>query len=223
MAGPEAAPRSATREPTLLIVTDRRDLDEQIEGTFLNCGFPSPTRATSVRELRELLSSGRHHLKHGAEVSRGRRHRRARPTHRQSAHPVLSEASNVFVLTDEAHRTQYGSLAANLRAALPNAVFFGFTGTPIDKDDRSTLQTFGPYIDTRQYSIEMAVADGATVPIFYESRLPNLHIIGQTLDQIFDRVFADRSEAERRAIRPSTRPSRPSPKHRAASRRSAWT
>ncbi len=187
--------------PTLLIVTDRRDLDEQIEGTFLNCGFPSPARATSVRELRDFLSGpgGRTILttvqkfqEVGGISGAGTRSIKAK-------HPVLSEAENVFVLTDEAHRTQYGSLAANLRAALPNAVFFGFTGTPIDKDDRSTLQTFGPYID--QYSIEMAVKDGATVPIFYESRLPSLHIIGQTLDQIFDRVFADRSEAERRAIK----------------------
>ena len=112
---------------------------------------------------------------------------------------MLTEASNIFVLTDEAHRTQYGSLAANLRTALPNAVFFGFTGTPIDKKDRSTLKTFGPYID--QYTIEQAVADEATVPIFYESRLPTLQIIGQTLDQVFDRVFADRTDEERRAIK----------------------
>jgi hypothetical protein len=68
---------------------------------------------------------------------------------------LLSEASNIFVLADEAHRTQYGGLAANLRKALPNACFLGFTGTPIDKKDRSTLQTFGGYIDT--YIIEQAV------------------------------------------------------------------
>ena len=102
-------------------------------------------------------------------------------------------------MVDEAHRTQYKSLAANMRQALPNACFLGFTGTPIDKKDRSTLQTFGPYIDT--YTIEQAVRDRATVPIFYESRLPELQIIGQTLDQVFDRVFADRSEDERAAIK----------------------
>ena len=103
------------------------------------------------------------------------------------------------MLTDEAHRTQYGGLAANMRQALPNAAFFGFTGTPIDKKDRSTLSTFGSYIDT--YTIEQAVADGATVPIFYESRLPELRIVGNTLDALFDRVFADRSEEEREAIK----------------------
>ena len=102
-------------------------------------------------------------------------------------------------MVDEAHRTQYRSLAANMRQALPNACFLGFTGTPIDKKDRSTLRTFGPYIDT--YTIEQAVQDGATVPIFYESRLPELQIIGQTIDQVFDRVFADYTEDERAAIK----------------------
>jgi len=116
-----------------------------------------------------------------------------------SEFPTLTEARNVFVLTDEAHRTQYGSLAANMRKALPNAAFFGFTGTPIDKKDRSTLQTFGPYIDT--YTIEQSVKDGATVPIFYESRLPELRIVGNSLDAIFDRVFADRSKEQREAIK----------------------
>ena len=124
---------------------------------------------------------------------------RPSPAERTTAHPTLSEVANVFVLVDEAHRTQYRSLAANMRRALPNACFLGFTGTPIDKQDRSTLRTFGPYIDT--YTIEEAVRDGATVPIFYESRLPELRIIGQTIDQVFDRVFADRSDEERAAIR----------------------
>ena len=124
---------------------------------------------------------------------------RRSPAGRTTAHPTLSEAANVFVLVDEAHRTQYRSLAANMRRALPNACFLGFTGTPIDKQDRSTLRTFGPYIDT--YTIEQAVRDGATVPIFYESRLPELRIIGQTIDRVFDRVFADRSDEERAAIR----------------------
>ena len=78
-------------------------------------------------------------------------------------------------------------MAANMRAALPNACFLGFTGTPIDKKDKSTLTTFGPYIDT--YTIEQAVADKATVPIYYEGRLPELQIIGQNLDKIFDHVF----------------------------------
>lgn len=189
--------------PTIVIVTDRKDLDEQITRTFTACGFPNPDRAESVRELRELLRgpTGKtvlttvqmlQELKEEKAGSKDRRTKRAE-------YPLLSEAHNVFVLADEAHRTQYGGLAANLRKALPNAAFFGFTGTPIDKDDRSTLSTFGSYIDT--YTIEQAVADGATVPIFYEGRLPELRILGSTLDALFDRVFSDRTEKEREAIK----------------------
>ncbi len=199
--------------PTLVIVTDRKDLDEQINKTFHACGFPNPEQAESVRDLRELLSgpTGKTVLTTvqkfqelagvdgGAGAAGGKR---SRSTSRRTARgdfPVLSEARNIFVLTDEAHRTQYGGLAANMRRALPNAAFFGFTGTPIDKNDRSTLTTFGPYIDT--YTIEQAVADKATVPIFYEGRLAELRIVGNTLDALFDRVFADRSDEEREAIK----------------------
>jgi type I restriction enzyme R subunit len=187
--------------PTIVIVTDRIELDDQITKTFLACGVPNPQRAESVREMRELLSgaTGKTIMttvqKFQELASAGDPRKRST----REEHPVLSTAENIFVLVDEAHRSQYGGLAANLRQALPNACLFGFTGTPIDKNDRSTLQTFGSYIDT--YTIEQAVADGATVPIFYEGRLPELRIIGNTLDAIFDRVFADRSEEEREAIK----------------------
>lgn len=196
--------------PTLLVVTDRRDLDRQISETFTRCGFPNPERARKVTHLRQLLSGPGGQVvmttvqkfqdaipaaKAPAKANTKTSTRRVvRP-----AHPTLSAASNIFVMVDEAHRTQYSSLAANMRAALPNACFLGFTGTPIDKKDRSTLTTFGPYIDT--YTIEQAVADGAVVPIFYESRLPELRIIGQSLDKVFERVFADRSDEERAAIK----------------------
>jgi type I restriction enzyme R subunit len=186
----------AHENPTLVLVTDRVDLDEQIAKTFQACGFPNPQRAESVRELRDLLRGP------GGGTILTTVHKfqdLAIKGKKRSEFPTLTEARNVFVLTDEAHRTQYGSLAANMRKALPNAAFFGFTGTPIDKKDRSTLQTFGPYIDT--YTIEQSVKDGATVPIFYESRLPELRIMGNSLDAIFDRVFADRSKEEREAIK----------------------
>ena len=214
------------RQPAVVIVTDRTKLDRQIAGVFTACGFPNPERADSVRSLRRLLEhptgrtvmttiqkfqeiagaggAGRaaeraaDHPALTAAAERGRSARRS-SAGQAADHPTLSEAVNVFVLVDEAHRTQYRSLAANMRRALPNACFLGFTGTPIDKQDRSTLRTFGPYIDT--YTIEQAVRDGATVPIFYEGRLPELRIIGQTIDQVFDRVFADRSDEERAAIR----------------------
>ncbi len=190
------------RNPTLVLVTDRRSLDKQIAGTFENCGFPNPERAESVRDLRDLLTgtTGKtvlttiqkfQELVPPADNGHIRK--------KLNGHPTFSDADNIFVLVDEAHRTQYRSLAANMRRALPNGCFFGFSGTPIDKQDRSTIQTFGPYIDT--YTIEQAVADGATVPIFYESRLPELRVVGATLDQLFDRVFADRSKEEREAIK----------------------
>lgn len=192
--------RDETHEnPTLVLVTDRVDLDDQISKTFVACGFPNPTRAESVRDLKALLSGppGRTILTtvHKFQDATGK----VPGGTRRAEFPTLSEATNIFVLTDEAHRTQYGSLAANMRKALPNAAFFGFTGTPIDKKDRSTLSTFGPYID--QYTIEQAVADGATVPIFYEGRLPELRILGSSLDALFDRVFADRSDEEREAVK----------------------
>lgn len=189
------------RNPTIVIVTDRTDLDRQISKTFERCGYPNPERAKGVQDLRDLLTNSigktiTTTIQKFQELTSvaGDSKRASR-----DEHPTLSEADNIFVLVDEAHRTQYSSLAANMRKALPNACFLGFTGTPIDKQDRSTLHTFGPYID--QYTIEQAVQDGATVPIFYESRLPQLRIIGNSLDKVFDHVFADRSKEEREAIK----------------------
>ena len=189
----------AQQHPTVVIVTDRTKLDRQIAGVFTACGFPNPERADSVRDLRRILEQPTGKtvmttIQKFQEVTGPDDSSR-----RRAIHPTLSEATNIFVMVDEAHRTQYRSLAANMRQALPNACFLGFTGTPIDKKDRSTLHTFGSYIDT--YTIEQAVRDKATVPIFYESRLPELQIIGKTIDQVFDRVFADRSQDERAAIK----------------------
>jgi type I restriction enzyme R subunit len=207
--------RDPTHEnPTLVVVTDRKDLDAQINKTFQACGFPHPEQAGSVRELRALLSgpTGKTVLTTVQKFqeldsavadpqAEGEPKSEADPKKRKDReeYPVLNEAKNLFVLADEAHRTQYGGLAGNMRKALPNAAFFGFTGTPIDKNDRSTLVEFGPYIDT--YTIEQSVADGATVPIFYEGRLAELRIVGNKLDALFDRVFADRTEEEREAIK----------------------
>ena len=187
---------SELANPTMVIVTDRRDLDRQIEGTFRNAGFPNPERAKSVRHMRELLTTG------GGQtvMTTVQKFQDAVEPGPRANHPVLTTASNVFVMVDEAHRTQYKNLAANMRAALPNACFLGFTGTPIDKNDKSTKRTFGEYIDT--YTIQQSVADGATVPIYYESRLPELHVQGgDTLDALFERMFSDRTPEERAAIK----------------------
>ena len=187
----------AQQQPTVLIVTDRTKLDSQIAGVFTACSFPNPERAASVRDLRRILEhpTGRTvmtTIQKFQELD-------APGNGRRSTSRALSDAANIFVMVDEAHRSQYRSLAANMRGALPNACFLGFTGTPIDKEDKSTLRTFGSYIDT--YTIEQSVQDGTTVPIFYESRLPGLQIVGQNLDKLFDREFVDRSDEERAAIK----------------------
>jgi len=182
--------------PAIVVVTDRRDLDRQIEGSFLRAGYQNPTRAKSVRHMRELLAEA------GGQtvMTTVQKFQEALEAGSRSEHPALTLASNVFVMVDEAHRTQYKGLAMNMRAALPNACFLGFTGTPIDKNDRSTKRTFGDYIDT--YTIQQSVEDHATVPIYYESRLPDLHVQGgETIDALFERMFADRTPEEREAIK----------------------
>jgi type I restriction enzyme R subunit len=173
--------------PAIAIVTDRTDLDRQITGTFTACGFPNPEQAVRINHLKELLAAhaGKTILTTVQKFG--------------GINEKLAEADNIFVMVDEAHRTQYKSLAARMRQALPNACFLGFTGTPIDKKDRSTFATFGPYIHT--YTIDEAVKDGATAPIFYETRLADLHIAGETIDQVFERVFRDRTQEEREEIK----------------------
>lgn len=175
----------ALGNPTMLIVTDKIDLDEQIHGTFERCGFPNPIKAKSSKKLQELLSNpvGQtitttvQKFQDAAEI-----------------YPTLSQNSNIFVLVDEAHRSQYRSLAANMRKALPNACFLGFTGTPIFKKDRDTFKTFGPYID--RYDHNQSVNDEVTVPIFYEGRMPGLQVSGNSIDLLLERLFPDRSQEE---------------------------
>jgi type I restriction enzyme R subunit len=181
--------------PTLLVVTDRIDLDDQITRKFLAAGFPDPVQAENARHLRGLLSGGG-----GATVvSTVQLFRELTDDARGGGlHQVLSTAENLFVLVDEAHRTEYGHFAANLSRALPNATRFAFTGTPIDKRERSTTRTFGSYIDT--YTIEQATADDVVLKIYYESRLPEERVVGASLDALFERVFADRTPDERQAI-----------------------
>lgn len=187
----------ALANPTLLVITDRTDLDDQITRKFLAAGFPDPVQARNARHLRGLLAGGGgatvlstvqlfRELADDAAAGRG------------GLHQVLSTAENLFVLIDEAHRTEYGHFAANLERALPNATRFAFTGTPIDKKERSTTRTFGSYVD--RYTIEQATADGVVLKIYYEGRLPEERVAGASLDALFERTFADRTAAERREI-----------------------
>jgi type I restriction enzyme R subunit len=172
--------------PTLVIVTDRTDLDDQITSQFKRSGFPNPIQAESGEALRKALSGGAGptvlttvHKFHSAVPKRS---------------AVISSARNVFVMVDEAHRTQYGALAARMRAGLPNACMIAFTGTPIDKKDRSTREVFGDYL--HRYLIDQAVKDGATVPIFYEMRDARLRIDGRELDQDVQAAFPELSDEE---------------------------
>jgi len=176
--------------PTLLIVTDRKDLDRQISETFQNCGFENPVRADRVAHLRRLLATPGQTV-----MTTVQKFRDETDIEKGGRHPVLSTAANVFVLVDEAHRTEYGYFNANLRKGLPNACFVAFTGTPIAK----TVKHFGGYV--HKYTMPQSVADGATVPILYESRMPELAVWGNSLDPMFEAQFPHLTEEQRRKIR----------------------
>jgi len=199
-------------DSTILVVTDRIDLDKQITGTFdrTMAKITTPIQATSVKDLMKLLTQAAPQIilttifkfasEDEATAAITAMFGMAEDTLTFSKEfPVLTTKSNVIVLADEAHRSQYKEMAMNMRNALPNAAFIGFTGTPIDKQDKSTRRTFGDYID--RYSIQQSVDDGATVMIVYEGRKPELHIKDDTLADIFDEEFADRTDKEREAIK----------------------
>ncbi len=187
----------AMENPTLVILTDRNDLDDQLFGTFAGCREllrQEPEQAGSRDELRTLLqrASG------GVIFTTVQKFA---PAAQGETYPVLTNRRNVVVIADEAHRSQYDFIdgfARHLRDALPNASFIGFTGTPIEADDRSTTAVFGDYISV--YDIQQAVADGATVPIYYESRLAQLVLRDEakpTLDEAFDEA-TEGEEVERK-------------------------
>lgn len=150
--------------PTIVVVTDRKDLDDQITNTFRRCGFPNPQQAESVAQLRQLLQQGA-----GSTIMT--LVQKFQEDAETKEFKSLSTAENIFVMIDESHRSQYGGLATTMKSAIPNACYLAFTGTPIDKEDKSTKRTFGPYID--KYTIEQAVEDGATVPIFMKQEWLN--------------------------------------------------
>ena len=158
----------AMNNPTLVMLTDRNDLDQQLFETFTNCQQllrQTPTQAANRDDLRKLLA-----VASGGIVFTTIQ--KFLPEESGATYPTLTERRNVVVIADEAHRSQYDFIdgfARHMRDALPNASFIGFTGTPIEKEDRNTLAVFGNYVDI--YDIQQAVADGATVPIYYESRM----------------------------------------------------
>ena len=187
---------AAMANPTVVVLTDRNDLDDQLFGAFSRCsdllGQP-PTQADSRSDLRHKLT-----VRSGGVVFTTIQ--KFLPSPGGGAHPALSERRNIVVIADEAHRSQYDFIdgfARHMRDALPNASFIGFTGTPVESADANTRAVFGDYISV--YDIEDSVADGATVPIYYESRLAELGIDEDqrpTIDEEFEEV-TEGEEAER--------------------------
>jgi type I restriction enzyme R subunit len=157
---------------TFVMVTDRTELDVQLHGEFADAGAISReanVHASSAANLRELLAADHRYVftlihKFRLDAAAG-----------ETTMPVLSNRSDVIVITDEAHRSQYDTLALNMRRALPNASFMGFTGTPLIVGEELTRQQFGDYVST--YNFRDAIEDGATVPLYYENRIPELQLV----------------------------------------------
>jgi type I restriction enzyme, R subunit len=190
------------QNPTLVVLTDRNDLDDQLFGQFQRCADmlgQTPVQANGREHLRELLTRA------SGGVVFTTIHKFM--PEKSEAMPCLSNRQNIVVIADEAHRSQYGfggkvnektgemsyGFASNLRDALPNASFIGFTGTPIEKTDANTRAVFGDYISI--YDIQRAVADKATVPIYYESRISKLSLNAAELPKL-DSEFEDITEGE---------------------------
>ncbi len=171
--------------PTIVVLTDRNDLDQQLFETFSNCQQllrQTPVQAANREELKRLLS-----VASGGIIFTTIQ--KFLPEENGGIYPTLTDRRNVVVIADEAHRSQYDFIdgfARHMRDALPNASFIGFTGTPIEKEDRNTQAVFGNYIDV--YDIQQAVEDGVTVKIYYESRLAKIELSGEDQKILDERV-----------------------------------
>jgi len=196
----------AMENPTLVVITDRNDLDEQLFGTF-------STNSELLRQ-KPVQAEGREHLKDVLRVASGGVV--FTTLQKFEGGDALTERHNIVVIADEAHRSHYGfnakldkttgemkyGMAKYLRDALPNASFIGFTGTPIELDDKSTPAVFGNYID--KYDILRSVEDGATVPIYYESRLAKLELSEDekpTLDPEFEEITEGEEEEDKQKLK----------------------
>jgi type I restriction enzyme R subunit len=178
---------------TFVVVTDRQELDGQIYKHFASAGVVTEehAQAESSKHLRQLLTEDHRYvftLIHKFRTEQG------------EIHPVLSQRRDIIVITDEAHRTQYDTLALNMRTALPNASFLAFTGTPLIVGEEKTRQVFGEYISV--YDFQQSVADGATVPLYYENRIPELQLINESLNEDMERLLeeAELDEAQEKKL-----------------------
>ena len=203
---------TAMENPTIVVITDRNDLDDQLFGTFSMCRDllrQTPLQADNRDDLQKVLTrpSG------GVVFTTIQKFT---PERGETDYPVLTDRRNVVVIADEAHRSQYGfrakverktgeisyGFAKYLRDALPNASFIGFTGTPIEKDDVNTPAVFGEYIDV--YDINRGVEDGATVPIYYESRVARIELDEDEkpkLDEEVAELTEDEAEGEQERLK----------------------
>lgn len=191
---------AAMQNPTLVVLTDRNDLDDQLFGQFQRCHEllrQTPVQAPDRETLRSLLK-----VAAGGVVFTTIQKFMPEKGEKMQA---LSDRHNIVVIADEAHRSQYDLIdgfARHMRDALPNASFIGFTGTPIEKNDANTRAVFGNYISV--YDIQQAVIDKATVPIYYESRIAKLGLNDQTLptiDEEFDKITEGEEEDRRRELK----------------------
>ena len=178
---------------TFVIITDRQELDHQIYKNFAASGVVTEqeAQATSSRHLRQLLTEDHRYvftLIHKFRTEQG------------EEHPVLSERSDIIVITDEAHRSQYDTLALNMRTALPNASFIAFTGTPLILGEEKTRKVFGDYVSV--YDFHQSVEDGATVPLYYENRIPELQLTNENLNEDMERLLeeAELDEAQEKKL-----------------------
>ncbi len=192
---------AALENPTIVMLTDRNDLDQQLFGQFFRCKDAlgqTPVQADSRAKLRELLR-----VASGGVVFTTIQ--KFMPEEKGDRMPCLSDRRNIIVIADEAHRSQYDlidGLARHLRDAVPNASFIGFTGTPIEKADANTRAVFGDYVSV--YDIQQAVVDGATVPIYYESRIAKLGLLEAELprvDEEFDEITEGEEEGTRQRLK----------------------
>jgi len=168
---------------TFLVVTDRAGLDDQVYKNFCRCGVVTEdekqVRAGSGAHLKRLLREDHRYV---FTLIQKFHTRDGRP------YPVLSDRDDVVVMTDEAHRSQYATLAMNMRRALPNALFIGFTGTPLMADEvELTREVFGDYVSV--YNFRQAVEDGATVPLYYENRIPEVQLTNEELNADMEAVL----------------------------------
>ncbi|HLW01390.1 MAG TPA: type I restriction endonuclease subunit R [Ktedonobacterales bacterium] len=180
---------------TFLIVTDRDDLDKQIYKTFAGVGAvtePEPdVHATSGAHLQELLRAD-----HRTVFTLIQKFH----TEKGATYPKLSDRHDIIVMTDEAHRSQYDTLALNMRNALPHAAFIGFTGTPLMAGEEKTREVFGDYLSI--YNFRQSVEDGTTVPLYYENRIPELQLTNANFDEEMERVIeeAELDEAQEKRL-----------------------